>query len=520
MLRPCSLIILVCLVTVGISSAEFQLNTYTDSEQTTPSIASDSGGNFIVVWASKYQDGDWRGIYGQRFDSYGIRIGDEFQINVTTEGNQGGPDVAMNTTGNFVVVWQGEDGSDEGIYGRQYDANGQPLTSEFLVNTSTDSRQLEPKAAMNDEGSFVIVWEDSNSVDGHAARWQVCGQLYNSEGIPQGQEFIISQLPHGLDPDVAMNQTGEFIVVFHRYGDSPHPPTGYHLRIRRYNANGTPKGNEEPLTEDIKGFSRPSISMNKTGDYVVVWTLNQADIYAQLFDSNDNTIGNSLLVNTSMGGTRSEPEISIHDDGQFVAVWSGRADQDYVFGRFYNSGGIPDGNEFRLNDYTVGDQRWPVVLMQPSGRFIAAWQSDGPDGSEEGVFATFRPETFAGDFTGNGKVDFPDLALLANRWLDDEPVLDIAPPDSADGIVSFLDFACFSTDWLQMQPWYTPLAGINGDGIVNFEYFTILAGQWLQEPGVPSADIAPLPGGDNVVNALDFLMLTSQWLETGSSYIP
>ncbi len=59
MLRYCSLIILICLMTVGVSLAEFQINTYTDSEQTTPAIAGDAQGNFVIVWASKYQDGDW-----------------------------------------------------------------------------------------------------------------------------------------------------------------------------------------------------------------------------------------------------------------------------------------------------------------------------------------------------------------------------------------------------------------------------------------------------------------------------
>jgi len=62
MLRFCSLIVLVCLITAGISLAEFQINTYTDNEQVTPAIAGDAQGNFVVVWASKYQDGDWRGF--------------------------------------------------------------------------------------------------------------------------------------------------------------------------------------------------------------------------------------------------------------------------------------------------------------------------------------------------------------------------------------------------------------------------------------------------------------------------
>jgi hypothetical protein len=64
------------------------------------------------------------------------------------------------------------------------------------------------------------------------------------------------------------------------------------------------------------------------------------------------------------------------------------------------------------------------------------------------------------------------------------------------------------------------VADLNRDGLVNFKDFAILAGQWFQEPGVPSADIAPLSGGDNIVNMLDLRMLVGQWLRIGSPYIP
>jgi arabinogalactan endo-1,4-beta-galactosidase len=53
---------------------------------------------------------------------------------------------------------------------------------------------------------------------------------------------------------------------------------------------------------------------------------------------------------------------------------------------------------------------------------------------------------------------------------------------------------------------------ITGNGIVDFEDLDILAEQWLQPPGTPSADIAPLPNGDGIVNFLDFALLASNWL--------
>lgn len=48
--------------------------------------------------------------------------------------------------------------------------------------------------------------------------------------------------------------------------------------------------------------------------------------------------------------------------------------------------------------------------------------------------------------------------------------------------------------------------------IVDFEDIAILANQWIQPPGVPSADIAPFPG-DGIVSFQDFAVLAENWLK-------
>jgi hypothetical protein len=71
--------------------------------------------------------------------------------------------------------------------------------------------------------------------------------------------------------------------------------------------------------------------------------------------------------------------------------------------------------------------------------------------------------------------------------------------DIASGIY-FLNLGIFAGD-------------INHDGKVDFEDLKILTDQWLQPPGSPSADIAPLPSGDGIVNFLDFAILAQSWLQ-------
>jgi hypothetical protein len=55
------------------------------------------------------------------------------------------------------------------------------------------------------------------------------------------------------------------------------------------------------------------------------------------------------------------------------------------------------------------------------------------------------------------------------------------------------------------------VADLDDDLDVDFVDYAILAGQWLEEPGVPSADIAP-EGGDGIVNESDLAILVDEWL--------
>jgi hypothetical protein len=56
------------------------------------------------------------------------------------------------------------------------------------------------------------------------------------------------------------------------------------------------------------------------------------------------------------------------------------------------------------------------------------------------------------------------------------------------------------------------LAGdVNDDCKVDFADLKILREQWLQLPGLPSADIWP-SGGDDIINLEDFAVIAENWL--------
>ena len=159
-------------VTATSSGSEFRVNTNTSDRQGTlngefyggttddfgspRAIAVDDVGNFVVTWSSKNQDGDGWGIFAQRYDSTGAPIGSEFQANTTTTKNQVHSSIAMDDSGNFVIVWssQDQDGNNWGIFAQRYDASGAAQGGEFQVNTFTNKEQLGASVAMDGSGEL------------------------------------------------------------------------------------------------------------------------------------------------------------------------------------------------------------------------------------------------------------------------------------------------------------------------------------------------------------------------------
>jgi len=96
---------------------EVQVNTYTTGQQRIPSIGVDADGNFVVVWGSAGSSGSDNSLFsiqGQRYDASGTTVGTEFQVNTYTTNTQFLPEVALDSDGDFVVVWHsgGSAGSD------------------------------------------------------------------------------------------------------------------------------------------------------------------------------------------------------------------------------------------------------------------------------------------------------------------------------------------------------------------------------------------------------------------------
>jgi RNA polymerase sigma factor (sigma-70 family) len=172
---------------------EFEINSYTTGNQQRTAIAAGPAGDFVVAWSSQGSTGSDTSNYSiqaRRFDAAGAPLGSQFQVNTYTTEKQTYPSVARDAVGNFVVVWESDENSGS-IKGQRYDSAGMPLGGEFPVSTAVAA--FRPAVSMNGDGSFVAAWVGSTFGAGSEFA-RVLGQRFGTDGAPVGAEFQVNTL--------------------------------------------------------------------------------------------------------------------------------------------------------------------------------------------------------------------------------------------------------------------------------------------------------------------------------------
>ena len=369
------------------AGSEFAVNTTIVLEdQYDPSVAMDAVGNFVVAWANDFENGSpGIGVYAKLFSANGSTAVSDFRVNTETSNVQWRPDVAMDADGDFVVVWesQAQDGDLGGIYAQLYDSSGNTVGGEFIVNTTTGGDQGEPAVAMDTDGDFVVVWRSPV-----AGSDEIFARLFNADGTPASAEIPVntttSMTQNG--PDVAMDAGGDFVVVWSSDGQDGDSGGIYG---QRFTAGGSTAGSEFRVNYVTAGSQdKAAVAMDSDGDFVVAWQgpdgLATSDIFARRFTvagapspaSADDT------VNTTTNNSQKAAAVAMDAGGGYIISWSNEfqdTTSDGVAARRYASDGTADGNEIAVNSYTDNDQETPAIAADADGDFVIVWESRGQD---------------------------------------------------------------------------------------------------------------------------------------------
>ncbi|BAN46253.1 calcium-binding protein [Metapseudomonas resinovorans] len=298
--------------------AETRVNTYSLGEQDSPEITALKDGGYVISWASFGQDGSGWGAYLQRFNANGVKVGGEVRINTTTLGEQDGPAVTSLADGGYLAVWEGSGSGDQsGIFAQRFNASGVKVGVETRVNTTTTNEQTDPVVTLLKNGSYVVTWQtclpDNDGNDDTSGPGDIYAQLYNASGVRIGAETRVNTTITGnqQEPRVAALADGSYIVVWD--GNGVGDVDG--IFTQRFNASGVKVGGETRVNTTTAGHQEfGSIAALADGGYVITWEAYDAngmnpDIHSQRFDANGNKVsgltGDALANTLSWTGTSS-----------------------------------------------------------------------------------------------------------------------------------------------------------------------------------------------------------------------
>ncbi|MED5609695.1 Ig-like domain-containing protein, partial [Pseudomonas sp. JH-2] len=373
-----------------VGAGDFRVNSGLAGKQYKPTAVALEDGGYLVVWGSDGGDGSGSAVYAQRYDAQGQPLGREFLVNPTTEGNQGWGgdsgdmnnllDATLMADGNVYVTWQ-SDKADSNSWGIE----GTVIDidagyySEFRVNGTLSGNQDFSASARLPNGGFVVVWE---SATGDGSNDCVMAQLFDARGMPLGGEFVI---------------------------------------------NGT--------TANYQG--RPSVAVLEDGGFVVSWTSyaggNDAILqqkYGYTYDLDGQITGAAReggehMVNVNDAGSQRYSSITALDDGGYMVTWKSSVGGEWhVYARQYKADGSPAGGEQLVSDTNYADSldtRAPSLSTLEDGRVVFAYGRNLGGGAGGEVFfrvydpatGSFGPEILANQTSANSQAS-PSVSQLAN----------------------------------------------------------------------------------------------------------
>ncbi len=380
----------------------------TNSTGQAGAVAMDASGNYVVVWSghSAYDSG--YGIYAQRYNAAGEAQGGNVLVNTYTTGDQRFATVAMDATGDFVVTWSdygSQDGSLSGVYAQRFDSTGVAQGSEFRVNMTTVGNQAYSSVAMEDNGDFVVTWTAYNQDAPNS--FGIFARRYDASGAALSDEFQVNSTGAGLQgyPVIAMDADGDFVIswISDQSGD------GYDIYAQRYNAAGTVQGSEFQVNTFMTGYQQlPTVAMDDAGDFVITWSSLGQDgsgwgVYAQRYDAVGVTQGTEFQVNVTEASDQSQSAVAMNAAGDFIVTWTDAnsdGSSNGIVARGYNTAGVPQGGEFQVNTFSDYEQQWPSVAASPDGSFAVAWSGRTQAAGDFGVYSQLFRADISPSLTG------------------------------------------------------------------------------------------------------------------------
>lgn len=341
--------------------------------QSYPSIASDQDGGFIIVWQDNRLQKHC--IYGQCFDTNGRKLGFNFCVDKNElRPEQWFPDVSIDDSGNFVIVWEEGTLGNMDIAGRRYDPATQPLDDIFFVTTdSADAQQFRPRVGYDAAGNFTITWHDNRRGD-----FDIFAQVYDADGLSvDEQQCVNDSTLSALQqfPVIASDGASQFMIAWNDWRYGLGDIFSHKIRINDKNDIENIRINDD----DGSSFQEnPAVTHNRNGTFMVTWSdyrYGGQDIYLHTIDSASPANSTNLKVSESHGTLNSQVRPAIAASRNTTIVWHHRQEVDWQVRsqQLDDSGGLVDSNKVVSGFFQNSKMVNPHISCYENGNSVMVW---------------------------------------------------------------------------------------------------------------------------------------------------
>ncbi|MHA7844956.1 Ig-like domain-containing protein [Serratia sp. D1N4] len=372
------------------------VNQRTVSNQDSPQVVALADGGFLVVFES-YQasalDNSLDGIFARKYGADGTAQTDEFLVNQTTFSIQRSPAALALPDGGYIISWYSAQ-SNNSIVQRTYNANNQPVGNEVVIRSGgADSSGSLEMVLLGDTGWYLTVWEGvDSSLSG------INGKLQRIDGSAVGPDLILNTTQDGAQqyPDVLALKDGSFVVM---WNSSDSKSVGSDIRAAHYGfdpvtGTATLLGNGDFIVNAYRAGKqyKPVGVALEDGGYMLFWGSEGGDgdgsaIFAQRFDANSNKVGHEFLVNPTTWGSQGSGwdhidlanilDATLMENGNIFVTWHSEVIDRHGYGIEGVVVDIDAGfySEFQVNSVINKNQTTPAAAALPDGNFMVVWHS-------------------------------------------------------------------------------------------------------------------------------------------------
>lgn len=174
-----------------------------------PQVVMDDSGNGIVVW--QQTSGTRNDIWANRFTPE-AGWGTAERIEKDDAGSASNPQVAMDGSGNAVVVWQQGDGVRENIRANRF-VPGTGWDTAVFIETGDAGDAVSPQVAVDSSGNAIVVWQQSDGT--HENIW--ANRFVPAMGLGTAELIETDDAGPALYPRIAVNSSGNAMAVWHQF---------------------------------------------------------------------------------------------------------------------------------------------------------------------------------------------------------------------------------------------------------------------------------------------------------------